>query len=236
MSNFDKASPFTIHDEIVRRWKRLEIEIARKDDWQVASLSVFRRHLRYPIQFRQQNLDLSESYVLTFGIVQQMSCSHTDLHRRVMYQLKFANNRNVLSVEQLKRKKSINWFALKGRHSSSPQFPAARTRFCGLQWDKTSLVGRKLRNRPAEKEQRTVNKLKHFELNLEALWPRAWISHWTSLSLVIESTSGWLDLSGYTNLVARSLLVNDFVVQTSKALFDIRQVSVLYFLKNWRSS
>lgn len=154
----------------------------------MARLSALRLHLGYPVELRQQNLDLSKSNVLSFRIVQQMSCSHTDLHRRLVYQLKFANDRNVLSVKQLKRKKLLTGLHWTGRHSSSPQFPAARTRFYGLQWDKTSLVGRKWRSRPAEKEhkgQSTNWRTSHWTLKRAltarldvSIVPCHWVNKW----------------------------------------------------------
>lgn len=51
----------TIHDEIIRSWVRLKIEISRQDDGQVASFtcSILFRGFWYSIQLRQQDLNLS---------------------------------------------------------------------------------------------------------------------------------------------------------------------------------
>lgn len=99
-TSHDKTQ-FTVHNEIVRSRERLEIEVAGKNDRQVTCLAVFNLYFGYSVQLCQQDLNLSESDVLSFWIVQQMSCSHNELNRRLMYQLKFAYDRYVLSVEKL---------------------------------------------------------------------------------------------------------------------------------------
>lgn len=83
---------------------RLQIEIAGENDGQVNFLVISGRNFRYPIEFRQQNLHLREANVLALRVVQQMRRGDDELHRRIRFQLKLANDRDILAIKQLERR------------------------------------------------------------------------------------------------------------------------------------
>jgi hypothetical protein len=72
----------------------LKVEITGQNDRQVALLIV----LCYSIEFSEKNLNLRQSDVLSFGIVQQMCCSDDESYRWIRFQLKLTNNRDILAI------------------------------------------------------------------------------------------------------------------------------------------
>lgn len=70
----------------------------------LASVDIW--HFRYAVKLGEQDLYLCQSNVLSFGIVQEMRCGHHEAYRRIVLQLEFAYDGNVLTVKQLECQKN----------------------------------------------------------------------------------------------------------------------------------